>query len=63
MSVQWFNAIHKWMDQDDDIKIQDATVRGLTLENPIEFGQDLVPEDDLLECSNIGVVPDLNLEA
>ena len=33
------------------------------MENPIEFGQDLTPEDDLLKCSNIGVFPDLKLEA
>ena len=62
MGVKWFNAIHN-VSQDDHVKILDATLRGLTMENPIEFGQDLAPEDDLLECSNIGVFPDLNSEA
>ena len=37
--------------------------RGLIMENPIDLGQDLVPEDDLLEGSTIGVFPDLNFEA
>ena len=26
----------------------------------LEFGQDLAPEDDLLENSTVGVLPDLN---
>ena len=43
-------------------KILDAKIRGLTYENPIEFGQDLAPEDDLLENSTIEVFPGLNLE-
>ena len=60
--VQWFNAIHNGS-QDDHIKILDATVRGLTVENPIELGQDLAPEDDLLEGSTIWLFPDLILEA
>ena len=37
--------------------------RRLIMENPIDLGQDLAPEDDLLEGSTIGVFPDLNLEA
>ena len=52
MVFQWFNTIHNGA-QDDHIKILDATIRGLTKENPIEFGQDLAPEDDLSECSRI----------
>ena len=33
------------------------------MENPIDLGQDLAPEDDLLEGSTIGVFPNFNLEA
>jgi len=62
MVVKWFNAIHNG-DQDDHIKILNSTIRGLTIENPIDFGQDLAPEDELLECSNIGMFTDLKLEA
>ena len=57
MGVQWFNSIHHGA-QDDHIKI-----RGLSMENPIEFGQDLATEDDLLECSNVGLFQDLKSEA
>ena len=32
------------------------------MENPIKFSQDFAPEDDLLECSNIGLFPDLKSE-
>ena len=52
MSFRWFNAIHNGA---QDI----ATIRGLTIENPIELGQYLAPEDELLECSIIGVFQDL----
>ena len=58
MGVPWFNAINNGS-QDDHIKILDATVRGLTMENPIGFA----PEDDLLECSNVRSFTDLKSEA
>ena len=45
MGIQWFNTIYNGS-QDIHIKILDVTVRGLTEENPIVFGQDLAPEDD-----------------
>ena len=41
----------------------DIRARGLIMENPIDFGQDLAPEDDLLEKFAVGVFPDLNSEA
>ena len=41
----------------------DIRARGLIMENPINLGQDLAPEDDLLEGSTIEVFPDVNLEA
>ena len=62
MGDLWFDAINNGF-QDDHIKIMDASIRGLSIENPIEFGQNLAPDDDLLECSNIGVFPDLKSEA
>ena len=61
MGVQWYNSVLKGSPT-DHITILDAKIRGLTYENPIEFGQYLAPEDDLLENSTIGVFPDLNLE-
>ena len=45
-----------------NIYILHAKIRGLIYENPIDFGQDLAPDDDLLENSTIGCFPDLNLE-
>ena len=44
-------------------KIVNIRARGLIMENPINFGQDFAPEDDLLEKFAIGVFPDLNSEA
>ena len=37
-------------------KIVDIRARGLNMENPIDFGQDLAPENDLLGNSPIGVL-------
>ena len=45
------------------LKILYATIRELTMENPIELGQDLAPEDNLLECFNIEEFPNLKSEA
>ena len=61
MAVQWYNSVLIGSST-DHIKILDAKIRGLTYENPIEFGQDLAPEEDLLKNSTIGCFPDLNLE-
>jgi len=61
MGVQWYNSVLSGSPT-DDIEILDAKIRGLTYENPIEFGQNLAPEDDLLENFTIGCFPDLNLE-
>ena len=36
MGVHWFHSIHNGA-QDDHIKILDAIIRGLIIENPIEF--------------------------
>ena len=52
MEVQWHNYIFR-----------DFCARGIIIENPIDLGQDLAPDDDLLEGSTIGVFSDLNLEA
>jgi len=57
MGVQWYNSILSGS-PDAHIEILDAKIRGLTYGNPIEFGQDLAPDDDLLENSNIGCFPD-----
>ena len=43
--------------------IVDIRARGLIMENPIDFGQDLAPMNELLENSATGVLPDLNSEA
>ena len=54
MGVQWFNSINDGP-QEDHIKILDATIRGLAMENPIKFDQDLAAEDDLLEFQYWGI--------
>ena len=59
--VQLYNLVPSGS-PDTHIKILDAKIRGLSYENPIEFGQDFA-YDDLLENSNIGYFSDLNLKA
>ena len=61
MGIQWYNSVLRGSPT-NHIKILDAKIQGLTYENPIEFGQDSAPENDLLENSTIGCFPDLNLE-
>jgi len=34
------------------VQIMDSHARGFIMENPIDFGQDLAPEDELLENSS-----------
>ena len=64
LKIWWWgggNSIYNGA-QNDHIQILDAKIGVLTVENPIEFGQDLAPtEDELLDCSNIGVFPDLRI--
>jgi len=46
MGVQWYNSVFGGS-LTDHIKILDPKIRGLPHENPIEFGQDMSPEDDI----------------
>ena len=62
IGVQWYNYI-SCERHDIPIQIVDIRARGLIIENPINFGQDLTADDDLSKNSTVGVFPDLNSEA
>ena len=55
MCVQWYNYIFRER-HDISVQIVDIHARVLVIENPIDFGQDLAPEDDLLENSTVGLL-------
>ena len=59
MGVQWYNYIFR-EPHHVRTKIVDIRARGLMIENPINMGQHLAPEDDILEGSTIGVFLTLN---
>ena len=61
MCVQWYNYIFR---ERHDTHIQIVDIRARThYGNPIDLGQDLAPEDGLLENSIAVVFRDLNSEA